>query len=596
MHEEKHNSTGAFPLKDEAGAGIDSAQSSVMPEATAREQGTPAPGTLAWLWPSVSIYRSIGTKLMLMLLCGMILTFTGIGVLNMRLNRRSVESSTFRSAATLSNVVVRSASHYMMRNDRQALYEMMSTMADEPGVVRLRIINTDGRISYSTDPEELDRYVNKAAELCSGCHTDPGKLSLARAHERFRIYNGIYRDKKQRILAVVTPIKNEPACSNASCHVHPANQQVLGVLDAHVSLAEVDASVAANNYLAVIYTGIAVLTIGAISWLFVWRVVHRPLQTLESGTRRLAMGELGYQLDVNNGDETGQLAVAFNSMSNQLRDANQEITAWTRTLEGRVEQKTRELKRAHDQMMTVEKMLTIGEMAAVVAHEINNPLAGILTYAKLVKKWIARGVLTEEQKRECNDCLDLVASESRRCGDLVKNLLMFSHRSPIHMENTDLNSTIDRCVRLVQHRTKMQNVQVQISVAPDLPSIVCDPSQIEQVILALVMNAIDAMPHGGNLWLSTRALEPGEIELLVRDDGMGIPPELLPKIFEPFTTTKEVGKGVGLGCAISKGIVERHGGRIELQSELGVGTTFRVILPIDARVSESAQSALAAGT
>jgi signal transduction histidine kinase len=104
------------------------------------------------------------------------------------------------------------------------------------------------------------------------------------------------------------------------------------------------------------------------------------------------------------------------------------------------------------------------------------------------------------------------------------------------------------------------------------------------------------MPHGGNLWISSRLVVPSEVELIVRDDGMGIPPELLPKIFEPFTTTKEVGKGVGLGCAISKGIVERHGGRIDLKSDLGVGTTFRVYLPLDARVSETAQTALAGTT
>jgi two-component system NtrC family sensor kinase len=282
-------------------------------------------------------------------------------------------------------------------------------------------------------------------------------------------------------------------------------------------------------------------------------------------------------------------------MSRQLREAHDEITAWTHTLEGRVDQKTRELKRAHDQMMTVEKTLTIGEMAAVVAHEINNPLAGILTYAKLVKKWLQRGI-EPAQKIEAEECLDLIASESKRCGDLVKNLLTFSHRSPIHMERTDLNSVINRAVKLIQHRTDMQGVQVQVSTDAALPAIYCDGSQIEQVLLALIMNAVDAMPHGGNLWISSRLLDAAEAELTVRDDGMGIPPELLPKIFEPFTTTKEVGKGVGLGCAISKGIVERHGGRIDLKSDLGVGTTFRVYLPLDARVSETAQTALAGTT
>ncbi len=541
--------------------------------------------------PLLTPRRSIGTKLILVLGIAMVITFGALGWMNMYQSRKTVEETTFRHAARVSDVVVRSATNYMMRNDRLALYEMMTTISEEPGVVRLRIINTDGRISFSTDPEEIGKQVDKGAELCNGCHTDPKSLSLAKAHERFRIYNR----EKERVLAVVTPINNDPACSNAACHAHLANQKVLGVLDTHMSLSEVDVSTASNDRRMFFYTSIAALTIGLLSWIFIYRLVHMPLRTLQSGTERLANGDLGYQINVKGEDEPGDLAHSFNSMSRQLRDARDEITAWTHTLEGRVDQKTRELKRAHDQMMTVEKTLTIGEMAAVVAHEINNPLAGILTYAKLVKKWVQRGI-EPAQKQEAEECLDLIASESKRCGDLVKNLLTFSHRSPIHMESTDVNSVINRAVKLIQHRTDMQGVQVQVSTDAALPPIYCDGSQIEQVLLALIMNAVDAMPHGGNLWISSRLLEIGEAELTVRDDGMGIPPELLHKIFEPFTTTKEVGKGVGLGCAISKGIVERHGGRIDLQSNLGVGTTFRVYLPLDARVSETAQTALAGTT
>ena len=517
----------------------------------------------------------------------MLITFGALGWMNMYQSRKTVEQTTFLHAARVSDVVVRSATNYMMRNDRLALYEMMTTIAEEPGVVRLRIINTDGRISFSTDPEEIGRMVDKGAELCSGCHTDPQSLSLAQAHERFRIY----RKEKERVLAVVTPINNEPSCSTAACHAHPASQKVLGVLDTHMSLSEVDISTASNDRRMLIYTLLAALTIGLLSWGFIYRMVHVPLHKLKSGTERLAKGDLGVQIEANGDDETGELAQSFNTMSRQLRDAHEEITAWTHTLEGRVEQKTRELKRAHDQMMTVEKTLTIGEMAAVVAHEINNPLAGILTYAKLVKKWVQRGI--GDNKTEAEECLELIAGESKRCGDLVKNLLTFSHRSPIHMESTELNAIIGRAIKLINHRTDMQGVQVQVSLDSSLPAIYCDGSQIEQVILALIMNALDAMPHGGNLWVSSRLLPAGDVELTVRDDGMGIPPELLPKIFEPFTTTKEVGKGVGLGCAISKGIVERHGGHIELKSDLGVGTTFRVYLPLDGRVSELAQAALA---
>ncbi|HEX8925125.1 MAG TPA: ATP-binding protein, partial [Terriglobales bacterium] len=268
------------------------------------------------------------------------------------------------------------------------------------------------------------------------------------------------------------------------------------------------------------------------------------------------------------------------------------ITGWTHTLEQRVEQKTGELRRAHDQMLKVERMVSIGKLSAVVAHEINNPLAGILTYAKLLRKWVANGITTEEKQKEACDCLDLIASESKRCGELVKNLLTFSRTSPMNLEKTSLNAIVERCVKLVAHKAEAQSVFIVCDIAADLPAILCDGAQVEQVLLALVMNALDAMPRGGNLWVSSRVVG-SEVELQVRDDGTGIPPELMNKIFEPFTTTKEVGKGVGLGLAIAKGVVERHGGRIEVESELGVGTMFRVYLPLEAHLTEQAAAATA---
>jgi two-component system NtrC family sensor kinase len=270
-------------------------------------------------------------------------------------------------------------------------------------------------------------------------------------------------------------------------------------------------------------------------------------------------------------------------MSLQLRAANEEIVSWARTLEDRVEEKTHELKSAHDHMLHVEKMATMGKMAAVVAHEVNNPLSGILTYAKLLRKWVASGQAAHEKREEAIECLELIASESRRCGDLIKNLLCLSRTAPMNVQPTDLHAVIDRCLLLVRHQLELGGIELQQKQAPDLPLVPCDPAQIEQVLLALIMNAIDAMPRGGTLWLDTQlSNDETGIEVRVRDDGAGIAPSVLQQIFEPFMTTKENGRGVGLGLAISRGIVERHNGRIEVQSELGRGTTFTVILPTQA--------------
>ena len=520
---------------------------------------------------------SISAKLIGSLLAVMIVIFALLGYLNLRLHRQHLEAATLASAERVSDVIRRSTTYYMMRNDREGLYHAIQTIADEPGMVKVRIFDQEGRISYSTDPGEVSHVLDKTAEACYGCHTQSQPLARLNRPDRFRIYrNG----GGQRVLGIITPIENQPGCSSADCHAHPASQQVLGVLDTNLSLAKTDVQLADSSARMSLYTVAAMLIVAVLSWLFVWRVVGEPIKALKHGTEHLGQGELGYQIEVQSRDEVGDLANSFNSMSLQLRAANAEITAWAKTLEERVAQKTIELKRAHSHVLHVEKMASIGKMAAVVAHEVNNPLSGILTYAKLLRKWVGTGQAEHEKREEAMQCLDLIANESRRCGDLVKNLLMLSRSAPMNVQSTDLHTVMDRCLLLVRHQLELGGIQLHLRLAEDLPHVSCDPAQMEQVFLALIMNAIDAMPRGGNLWLEARLGEDHTaVEIRVRDDGAGIAADVLPQIFEPFLTTKESGHGVGLGLAISRGIVERHNGRIEVESELGRGTTFTVILP-----------------
>ncbi len=519
----------------------------------------------------------LSTKLIALLLGAMMVIFALLGYLNIRLHRSHLEAAALISAERVSDVIKRSTTYSMLRNDREGLYHIMQTMADEPGMVRVRIFDQEGRIRYSTDPSELARSVDKSAEACYGCHAQSQPLTRLNRPDRFRIYRNGHNE---RVLGIITPIENRPDCSNAACHAHPASQQILGVLDTNISLARADAQLAEGSRRMLAYTIFAMLAVSFLSWLFVWQVVGKPVKALKAGTEHLAEGALGYQIEVDSKDEVGELAHSFNQMSLQLRAANEEIVAWARTLEDRVDQKTLELKRAHEHVLHVEKMASIGKMAAVVAHEINNPLSGILTYAKLLKKWLDRGEFTAEKRTEVLQCLDLIAGESRRCGELVKNLLTFSRTSPMNLAPTDVNAVIQRCVRLVQHQMELAGIELHLDLAADLPPLLADGSQLEQVVLALCMNAIDAMPRGGNLWLQTRLRPDQQIEIQVKDDGAGIAPEVLPQLFEPFFTTKETGKGVGLGLAICRSIVERHSGRIEVQSELERGTTFTVSLPL----------------
>ncbi|MGA9386839.1 MAG: ATP-binding protein [Candidatus Sulfotelmatobacter sp.] len=522
--------------------------------------------------------RSISAKLIGSLLAVMVVIFALLGYVNIRLHRQQLEADRLASAERISDVIKRSATYYMLRNDREGLYHVIRTLADQPGMVRVRILDQEGRISYSTDSGEVNHVLDKSAEACYGCHVRSQPLTRLNRPDRFRIYRNA---GGQRVLGIITPIENQASCSNAECHAHPATQQVLGVLDTNLSLAQADSQLRVSSARMLSYTAGAMLLVVLFSWLFVWRVVARPINALENGTEHLARGELGYQIDVRSQDEVGDLAHSFNDMSLQLRAANEQIMTWAKTLEDRVDEKTKELRSAHDHVLHVEKMASLGKMAAVVAHEVNNPLSGILTYAKLLRKWVASGQAGNDKRDEAMECLELIATESRRCGELIKNLLSLSRSAPMNLQSVDLHEVINRSLLLVRHQLEHAGIDLQLKLEEDMPRLHCDAAQIEQVLLALIMNAIDAMPRGGNLWIANLLNDDEtEISIEVRDDGAGIAPDVLPQIFEPFMTTKEHGRGVGLGLAISRGIVERHNGRIEVESHLGKGTTFTLTLPV----------------
>ncbi len=532
-----------------------------------------------------SVTRSLSAKLNVLLLGAMVAIFALLGYFNVKLHRRHLEQYTLLSAERISDVVRRGTTDYMLRNDREGLYRSIKTMADEPGMEKIRIFDQEGRISYTTDAAEQNHVVDKTAEACYACHAQSQPLTRVNRPDRFRIYRNA---SGTRVLGIITPIENQPSCSNASCHAHPAEQKILGVIDTNLSLAKADVQSAESTRQMILYTACGLLLISVLSWVVIWQVVGRPVKALHDGTEHLAAGDLGYQIEVHASDEMGELARSFNTMSRELESEHKQNKAWTQTLEQRVEQKTRELRRAHEHALHTEKMASIGKMAAVLAHEINNPLSGILTYAKLLRKWTEREDAGQSRRKDISEALDLIAAESRRCGDLVKNLLTFSRTTPMNLQPTNLNQIVERSLRLVQHQFELAGVHVELQLDPDLPDVQCDGAQIEQVLLALVMNAVDAMPQGGNLWITTRcSLEDGVVRVVVRDDGAGIPPEILPRIFEPFLTTKETGRGVGLGLAISQSILERHNGTIEVQSEVGKGTTFTLTLPCETVASAS---------
>jgi len=240
-----------------------------------------------------------------------------------------------------------------------------------------------------------------------------------------------------------------------------------------------------------------------------------------------------------------------------------------------------ELKEVQEQIVWTEKLASLGKLAATIAHEINNPLAGVLNYTRLIIKQLSRNRFSPEKLEGILRYLTIMESETARCGEIVKDLLAFARRTKITMESNCIEDIINKTLGLISHELEIKELQLKKNIAPNLPKVKCDFKQIQQVLLNLMYNASEAMPNGGILTITanrangTKAM----IEVSISDTGCGISKKDMEKIFEPFFTTKEEGKGVGLGLSVVYGIIAKHHGTISVESEPGKGSTFKVRLP-----------------
>ena len=281
----------------------------------------------------------------------------------------------------------------------------------------------------------------------------------------------------------------------------------------------------------------------------------RPIEELSEATRMVGQGRFEIAVRADSGDEIGALAGSFNSMAAELQNREQA------------------LKDLYGQLVQSEKMAAFGSLGAGIAHEVKNPLAGILGITQLSLRGVEGGHPLQKN-------LLIIEKETKRCKTIIENLLKFARQEPVEFEKVDIPQVLADAVAIVNHQLGIHSIRVEQELEPGLPGCRGNANQLQQVLMNLMLNAQQAMAgSSGTLRLSARKGELGEVELRVSDSGPGIPKEIRNRIFDPFFTTKPAGQGTGLGLSVSYGIVKEHGGEIRLESREGGGTTFIINLP-----------------
>ena len=375
-----------------------------------------------------------------------------------------------RHANQLSESVKNSTRYVMLLNQRDHIQEMINRIGKDPAIDNVRILNKEGEIIYSAHPEDIGKMLDKQAESCYACHAENKALEKLPIQQRTRIFKT--HSDSSRILGIINPIYNEKSCSQADCHAHYANAKVLGVLDITISLSEVDEQIRQNEIREILFAVISITAIGFIIGFFVKRWVDHPVRELVSATDQVAAGNLNYIIKNLSNDELGTLGKSFNHMIKKLDETSQQLYQST-------------------------KMASLGQLAAGVAHEINNPLTGVLTYSSFLLK-------RTKDNPQMQEDLNVIVRETMRSREIVKGLLDFARQSTPKKSSIDVNDIINHAIAVVNNQLKLNKVNLVKEFDSSLPKITADANQIQQVFLNLFVNGIDAIgQNAGTLTVKT---------------------------------------------------------------------------------------------
>jgi two-component system NtrC family sensor kinase len=494
-------------------------------------------------------------------------------------NESYMSSVINQNGSNIASLVESALYESMLENDRTSLQRTLDVINSMSGVDDVNMYDANNNLAFSS----ISDTSNHSDPDCKSCHTNIEAMFPAR-EKSFRVIDigsecsMNHNNNNMRHLLIKSPILNSPSCYTAECHAHPQSEEVLGSLFIKFPMSELDSALSksARDYfmLAAVITVLLVISL----IIFTVKNIRNPLNSIILASEAVARGDRDTRLDTEKGQlsDMKMVASAFNDMLDNLQKANTELENWSHQLEYKVRKKSEELGQAQNELINIEKIASLGRLSLSVAHEINNPLSGILVYSKLIQKQLNNNTIDETKREQILKHLRFIENESKRCGDIVKGLLDFSRKDQNNFERRHLNEILHETFDLMAHTLKVANISFLSDLSARNDLIFCSPNQIKQVCVALLVNSMEAISEKGEIVITTSNPDEGHIRMDITDNGTGISPEDLPHIFEPFFSTKEKANGTGLGLAIVHGIVKNHHGTINVKSERGSGTTVSI--------------------
>jgi two-component system, NtrC family, sensor kinase len=489
-----------------------------------------------------------------------------------------------QSGNNIGSIVEGSLYHSMLENDKGALQSTLDIINTMSGIDDVNMYDSKDSLVYTSFSSGTTNHSNPN---CLSCHVNIQSM-FPRKEKSYRIINVRsecnmnQNDNMHRHLLIRSPILNEKSCYTSACHAHKETDEVLGSLIIKIPLDDLDNAVKKSSGEYYLLATFITILLVAILIFFTRKKIKNPLNEILKASVAVSNGNKNTRLDIkpNQLDDMRMVSQAFNDMLDNLQSATEELKNWSQQLEYKVQKKSEELGAAQSELINIERIASLGKLSSSVAHEINNPLSGILIYTKLIHKQLSNPELYASKKDSILKHLKLIENETKRCGDIVKGLLDFSRKDQDNFESRHLNAILQETYELMTHPIKIANISFVSDFAARSDLINCSPNQIKQACVAILVNASEAVLENGEITFSSKNPDSGTIKVEISDNGIGVPEDDIAHIFEPFFSTKHDTSGIGLGLAIVHGIVKSHNGKIDIKSELGKGTTISITLPL----------------